>query len=82
VKTILVIAGTRPEIIKTAPIVLAARNRKDIKVKYCLTGQHKTMAIEAYGNRNEEVVPGALYIRDKSFLLLSAKHGNLLFSYK
>jgi UDP-N-acetylglucosamine 2-epimerase (non-hydrolysing) len=46
-KTILVIAGTRPEIIKTAPVVLAARSRKDVKVRYCLTGQHKTMAIEA-----------------------------------
>jgi UDP-N-acetylglucosamine 2-epimerase len=46
-KTILIIAGTRPEIIKTAPVVLAARNQKDIKVKYCLTGQHKTMAMEA-----------------------------------
>jgi len=46
-KTILVIAGTRPEIIKTAPVVSAAKNRKDIKVKYCLTGQHKTMAKEA-----------------------------------
>jgi UDP-N-acetylglucosamine 2-epimerase (non-hydrolysing) len=47
VKTILIIAGTRPEIIKTAPVVLAARSRKDVKVKYCLTGQHKTMAMEA-----------------------------------
>jgi len=46
-KTILVIAGTRPEIIKTAPVVLAARNRKEVEVRYCLTGQHKTMAMEA-----------------------------------
>jgi UDP-N-acetylglucosamine 2-epimerase (non-hydrolysing) len=46
-KTILIIAGTRPEIIKTAPVVLAAQNRNDMKVKYCLTGQHKTMAMEA-----------------------------------
>jgi UDP-N-acetylglucosamine 2-epimerase (non-hydrolysing) len=44
---LLIIAGTRPEIIKTAPVVLAARSRKDVKVKYCLTGQHKTMAMEA-----------------------------------
>ncbi|MBN1397040.1 MAG: UDP-N-acetylglucosamine 2-epimerase (non-hydrolyzing) [Bacteroidetes bacterium] len=44
---ILVIAGTRPEIIKTAPVVLAAKNRKDVKINYCLTGQHKTMAQEA-----------------------------------
>jgi UDP-N-acetylglucosamine 2-epimerase (non-hydrolysing) len=46
-KNILVIAGTRPEIIKTVPVVLEARKRKDINVKYCLTGQHKTMALEA-----------------------------------
>jgi UDP-N-acetylglucosamine 2-epimerase len=45
-KTILIIAGTRPEIIKTAPVVLAAQSRNDMKVKYCLTGQHKTMAME------------------------------------
>lgn len=46
-KTILLVAGTRPEIIKTAPVVIEARKRKDIKVIYCLTGQHKTMAMEA-----------------------------------
>ncbi len=46
-KTILIVAGTRPEIIKTVPIVIEARKRKDIKVIYCLTGQHKTMAMEA-----------------------------------
>lgn len=46
-KTILIIAGTRPEIIKTAPVVLAAQKRKEVDVKYCLTGQHKTMAMEA-----------------------------------
>ena len=46
-KTILIVAGTRPEIIKTIPVVIEARKRKDIKVVYCLTGQHKTMALEA-----------------------------------
>jgi UDP-N-acetylglucosamine 2-epimerase len=46
-KTILLVAGTRPEIIKTAPVVIEARKRNDIKVLYCLTGQHKTMAMEA-----------------------------------
>lgn len=46
-KTILLVAGTRPEIIKTAPVVIEARKRKGIKVIYCLTGQHKTMAMEA-----------------------------------
>ncbi|MCX7983456.1 MAG: UDP-N-acetylglucosamine 2-epimerase (non-hydrolyzing) [Bacteroidetes bacterium] len=46
-KTVLIIAGTRPEIIKTAPLVLEAQKRKDIRVIYCLTGQHTTMAQEA-----------------------------------
>lgn len=46
-KTILVVAGTRPEIIKTVPIVIEARKRKNLKLVYCLTGQHKTMALEA-----------------------------------
>jgi UDP-N-acetylglucosamine 2-epimerase (non-hydrolysing) len=47
VKRILIVAGTRPEIIKTVPIVIEAQKRDDIKVVYCLTGQHKTMAMEA-----------------------------------
>jgi UDP-N-acetylglucosamine 2-epimerase (non-hydrolysing) len=46
-KTLLLIAGTRPEIIKTAPVVIEARKRNDFRVVYCLTGQHKTMAAEA-----------------------------------
>ncbi len=46
-KTILLVAGTRPEIIKTVPVFIESRKRTDIKVIYCLTGQHKTMAIEA-----------------------------------
>jgi UDP-N-acetylglucosamine 2-epimerase len=45
--TILIVAGTRPEIIKTVPVVIEARKRDDVKVIYCLTGQHKTMAMEA-----------------------------------
>lgn len=43
---ILLIAGTRPEIIKTAPIVIEAK-KHDCRIHYCLTGQHKTMAQEA-----------------------------------
>jgi UDP-N-acetylglucosamine 2-epimerase (non-hydrolysing) len=49
-KKILIVAGTRPEIIKTAPLVLAAQIRKaHVQVTYCLTGQHQTMAMEALG---------------------------------
>jgi UDP-N-acetylglucosamine 2-epimerase (non-hydrolysing) len=46
-KTILLVAGTRPEIIKTVPVVIEAQKREDVKIVYCLTGQHKTMAMEA-----------------------------------
>ncbi len=46
-KTILLVAGTRPEIIKTAPVVIEARKRNEFRVVYCLTGQHRTMAAEA-----------------------------------
>ena len=48
---ILIVAGTRPEIIKTAPLVIAARRRPkaEVQVTYCLTGQHQTMAMEALG---------------------------------
>jgi len=48
-KKILIIAGTRPEIIKVAPVMLAAREctADRLQVKFCLTGQHKSMAQEA-----------------------------------
>jgi len=35
--------GTRPEAIKVAPIVMAARYRSDVEVIACSTGQHKEM---------------------------------------
>ncbi len=44
---ILVVAGTRPEIIKCAPIYLAASNYSSIKVFLCNTGQHKKMTDQA-----------------------------------
>ncbi|MDH3253245.1 MAG: UDP-N-acetylglucosamine 2-epimerase (non-hydrolyzing) [Ignavibacteria bacterium] len=47
--SILIVAGTRPEIIKVAPVFLKARDRRnsDVSIRLCLTGQHKTMADEA-----------------------------------
>lgn len=48
VKRILVIAGTRPEIIKLAPVILHARETASGPVvQLCFTGQHATMAEEA-----------------------------------
>lgn len=46
---ILIVAGTRPEIIKIAPIILKVKSdfANSIEVKFCFTGQHKSMAEEA-----------------------------------
>jgi UDP-N-acetylglucosamine 2-epimerase (non-hydrolysing) len=46
-KKILIVAGTRPEIIKTAPVVLAAKKQKNLSIVYYLTGQHKSLAHDA-----------------------------------
>ena len=46
-KKLLIFAGTRPEIIKTAPVVIEAHKRNIFRTVFCLTGQHKTMAREA-----------------------------------
>jgi len=50
-KTILVVAGTRPEVIKVAPIVLHAKERlrSRLRVELCLTGQHQVLADDALG---------------------------------
>jgi UDP-N-acetylglucosamine 2-epimerase (non-hydrolysing) len=49
VTSILIVAGTRPEIIKIAPVFLQARDHRQdsINMRLCLTGQHMTMADEA-----------------------------------
>ena len=54
-KKLLIIAGTRPEIIKTVPVVIEARKRKDVRVVYCLTCQHKTMMVEVREKRKKDV---------------------------
>ncbi len=41
---ILTVIGTRPEIIKMAPVIKALEERPDIESKICLTSQHKEMA--------------------------------------
>ena len=58
-KTILIIAGTRPEVIKLAPVLLCAREKysSQISAALCLTGQHRTMADEAlsiFGLREDD----------------------------
>lgn len=40
---LLFILGTRPEAIKMAPVILAAKQNPNIKVTVCSTGQHKQM---------------------------------------
>ena len=47
-KRILIVAGTRPEIIKLAPVILAAKERTDtVQTTLCLTGQHVQLARQA-----------------------------------
>lgn len=41
---LLIVLGTRPEAIKLAPLVLAARRCKNIDVILCNTGQHREMS--------------------------------------
>ena len=44
---LLIVAGTRPEIIKLAPLALRARSMSGLTVDLILTGQHEAMAREA-----------------------------------
>jgi len=45
--TILCVAGTRPEAIKLAPLLLGAVDRPDLDCRLCATGQHSTLLDEA-----------------------------------
>ena len=42
-KRILFVVGTRPEIIKTAPVIQALKRKKNFRVGVCLSGQHVSM---------------------------------------
>ena len=42
-KPVIIIAGTRPELIKTIPVYLALKKKK-LPVLFCLTGQHEQLA--------------------------------------
>lgn len=55
-KKILIIAGTRPEVIKLAPVIRAIRLRPtDFESVYCCTGQHREMVAQA--NEVFDLVP-------------------------
>lgn len=46
-KTLLFIFGTRPEVIKLAPVIQAAQASVHFNVKTCVTGQHREMLDQA-----------------------------------
>jgi len=46
-KTLLVLAGTRPEAIKLAPVILEGRRRGAFRVLLCATAQHRHMLDQA-----------------------------------
>lgn len=51
-KTVLLIAGTRPEAVKLAPVVLELRRRGRLRAVLCSTGQHREMfrqVLETFG---------------------------------
>lgn len=45
---ILLVAGTRPEVIKTVGLVFASRGRSDCDLIMCSSGQHRTMLDETF----------------------------------
>ena len=48
IRQILIIAGTRPEAIKLAPLYLKLQEHREAKVYFCHTGQHRELANEVY----------------------------------
>lgn len=49
---VMVVFGTRPEVIKLAPVVAEAQRRSDVQLTICSTGQHREMlhqAMNAFG---------------------------------
>jgi UDP-N-acetylglucosamine 2-epimerase (non-hydrolysing) len=45
---LLIVGGTRPEIIKCAPIYLEAKRSSKVEVAFCNTGQHREMAAQVF----------------------------------
>ena len=51
-KNIMIVFGTRPEAIKMCPVINELKNRKNINVTVCVTGQHRQMldqVLEVFG---------------------------------
>jgi UDP-N-acetylglucosamine 2-epimerase (non-hydrolysing) len=46
---ILILAGTRPEAVKMAPVLLALRKRAGVRALLCSTGQHRQMLDQTLG---------------------------------
>jgi UDP-N-acetylglucosamine 2-epimerase (non-hydrolysing) len=46
----LFVVGTRPEVIKVAPVILECRTRPNIETIVCSTGQHRQMLDQAFGS--------------------------------
>ena len=47
-KTVFIVAGTRPEVIKLFPVYQAFRNVKNVRVKWISTGQHRELLLPLY----------------------------------
>ena len=47
---VFLVAGTRPEVIKTAGLVFAARATTDVDLVFCSSGQHRSMLDETLGD--------------------------------
>ncbi len=48
IKSILIVVGTRPEVIKMAPLYFALKKEsKSFSLKLCVTGQHREMLLQA-----------------------------------
>ena len=46
---ILIVIGTRPEAIKMAPVIINLQKNKKIKIKLCVTAQHRKMLDDVLG---------------------------------
>ncbi len=48
-KTVMVLVGTRPEVVKMAPVVMELRRREEFRCLLVSTGQHREMLAQALG---------------------------------